>query len=94
MDDNILSLDADVLERTAEMIEKYATCQVNLMTDYYGVMRRLNDEWQDKSLDKLLEEIKRQCSKVSDMMEEICRLYPGYFRMKADSIRVKDAIEL
>ncbi len=94
MDDNLLSFDADILEQTAEMIEKYATNQVNLMVDYYGEMRRLNAEWQDDSLDKLLAEIKGQCSRVCDMMEDICRLYPGYFRMKADIIRSKDAIEL
>ncbi len=86
MDD--LSLDPDVLETTASIIEGYCSRQTDIMDSYLSDTTSLSSEWSDdQTLGKLLEEIKILRGNVVNVMNEIRGAYPSFFRKKAEQIR-------
>ena len=86
MDD--LSLDPMVLEKTAIIIERYCSLQINIIDQYSQKMAMLSNDWtDDQTLGTLLEEVNKMKLRITSLMEEICQFYPNYFNQKAEQIR-------
>lgn len=85
---NILKLDPNVLEQTADIIELYCLKQMEIMDSYLKNISYLTNEWEDdETLGKIIEEIRILKSQVGTVMDEINEVYPKYFKEKAEFIR-------
>ena len=85
---DILELDPEVLDTTADIIEGYCDKQSSVMDQYVSNIMSLNSEWSDDTtFGSLLEEVKALQSGINELMGEIRKAYPGYFRSKAEYIR-------
>ena len=85
---DVLHFDPEVLEGVAAVIEGYCARQKSIMDDYLRNVSSLSSEWtDDKTLGTLLEEIVQMKLSVVTLMDEIKRVYPKYFRDKAEQIR-------
>ena len=85
---DIMNLNPDILDNIAELIEKYIRFQNKIVDDYVDKMHSLQREWDDdETIGKILSEIKRIVDVITDIEDEILRIYPNYFRNKAEEIR-------
>lgn len=85
---DILELNPDVLESTANIVEAYCHRQKSIMIDYLNNTYALSSEWtDDQTLGPMIQEIRQMKSAVESVMDEILSVYPNYFRSKAEQIR-------
>ena len=85
---DILELDPEVLDTTADIIEGYCDKQASLMEEYVSKINGLSSEWSDdETFGSLLAEVKRLQGGINDLMEQIRDGYPDYFRGRAEYIR-------
>ena len=85
---DILDLDPEVLDTTADIVEGYCNRQTAIMDEYLSNTSSLASEWtDDQTFGSLLEEVKSLKDSVVTLMDEIRGTYPQYFRERADFIR-------
>lgn len=85
-----LTLNAEVLIATADIITVYTKKQKQIMRDYLSQITALIPDWNDdETFAPLIAEINRLKSEVTTKMEIIEATYPSYFRAKAESISAR-----
>ena len=90
---NILDLNPDVLDNVASVIENYIKQQNGLIEDYLSKMVNLQKEWNDdETIGKVLIEIRMIVNVMEEIESEILKIYPKFFREKAQEIRVRPTI--
>lgn len=85
----ILDLNPEHLDATATIIEGYCEKQKALMDEYLAsVCAVASSNWSDdETMEPLLEAVRQLDAYITQMMDEIRKTYPAYFRQKADFIR-------
>ena len=79
-----LIADKEVLEATADIIERYCKKQTTVMDEYLDNISALASVWQDdKTFGSLIQEVRFLKNNVAQIMDEIITTYPKYFRTKA-----------
>lgn len=82
-----LTLNAEVLTATADIITVYTNKQKQIMRDYLSKIIALIPNWNDdETFSPLISEINTLKNEVTTKMEIIEATYPSYFRSKAESI--------
>ena len=90
---NILDLNPDVLDNVANIIENYIKMQNGLIEDYLSKMVNLQREWNDdETIGKVLAEIRMIVKVMEEIEGEILRVYPKFFRDKAQEIRIRPTL--
>ena len=85
--DELLKLDPEVLRTIATVIEKFIEVENGLMVDYYQMITKVQEEWDDpETIGQVLEKIEQLIIKMNSISEEIINIYPRFFREKADFI--------
>ena len=85
---DVLELDPQVLDATADIISIYCMKQKLIMDDYMRKMQSLSYEWQDdETIGKLLQEIRALSNSVDKVMDILKIKYPEYFKKQAEIIR-------
>jgi len=89
-----LTLNAEVLTATADIITVYTNKQKQIMRDYLSKIIALIPNWNDdETFSPLISEINKLKNEVTTKMEIIESTYPSYFRAKAESISSRPAFE-
>lgn len=87
---DIMNLNPDVLDNVADAIEKYIFLQNKIIDEYVDNMHGLQKDWDDaETIGKVLFEIRQIVKTIIDVEDEILRVYPKYFREKANEIRMR-----
>lgn len=85
---DVMELDPNVLDATADIIQIYCSKQKLVMDDYLRKMQALSYEWQDdETIGKLLQEIRTLSNSVERVMDILRIKYPEYFKKQAEIIR-------
>lgn len=82
-----LTVDAEALFSTAEVIASYCAKQRETINVYYAQILALESEWQDdKTFGSIVEEITKLRNQTLTIIDEIYNTYPKYFRQRAQMI--------
>ncbi len=88
-----LTLDADVLLDTAEVIGEYCDLQKSTIEEYYANIMSLQAEWcDDDSFGSMVADIASLKARLVSIFDEIRTTYPQYFREKAQYILTRPVI--
>ena len=85
---DVIKIDPQVLEITANFIVQYCNAQKGIMDEYMKKMNALSQEWRDdETMGKVLQEISTLTKSVDKIMDTIRLKYPQYFKNQAEMIR-------
>ena len=85
---DVLALDPNMLDATADIIIQYCLRQKTIIDEYMRKMNTLSYEWQDdETLGQLLQEVKILSNSVNKALDIMRIQYPPYFKKQAELIR-------
>ena len=82
-----LTLDPQMLEQTANIIEDYTKIQLQIIAEFQTKMLSIKDQWNDdETVGRLFEEVDLLKRQAEEIICSITAYYPAYFREKALSL--------